>query len=440
LLRSNLPKKAFCLMRAISWRETRWGLSGILPRSIAAIVVVLVAQSAANGQEIKFDEGRASDKFTVEAMLRSGNVTEEAKFDGYFNFYILPPLAKIGPAGQTNFDLPQIRQEVKRLILRSNGNAHDRLNQLVREFVNQKLVRVRDPGCRVNALLVLGDLNESEQAGPRPAKPLPAALQDLVNLLRMPRLPDYMRVPAMVGVQRHAGMKSTYPLDPAVESQVSQLMLAILKEEKVPATRQPSGHYYLRGLAAEILGALGQPGKGGENVMAVKSAMDEPQAPLMFRVGLCKVIGMFDYSDPNLKLDYPALAVTACYAAFDAAQKEFERVDKLTQLNQQYVDPDRRKLSYFFRQAYYALNGVSPRAGRAGIVGAVKGKPQAQPVLALQAPIAKVLKHLDENEVPNGEKLRPMTDELKVALPQRAEAAKIPVGVAGAKDKAAPKN
>ena len=233
---------------------------------------------------------------------------------------------------------------------------------------------------------------------------------------------------------------STFPIAPETEAEIIQLMMAQLNETKVPPKRELSGHCYLRRSAAEILGAIGKPGKGGANVLAVKNAIDEKDAPSWFRIGLCDVIGMFNYNDPNLTMDFKDVGGSVCFVAIESAQKEFDRAAKLMQLKGEWVDPDRRRLSYIFRQAYYALNGKDRRNGRAGIVGAVAGKEGAKEVQAMQTVTTKIIKYLDENQFANSEKLTPMVAELKVSLPQRAEAAKLPVDVAKEGAAATPEN
>lgn len=430
--------------------QTRWPLKsspwlcGCLGLFALAVIGNGVARAQAPIKQIKFAD-RKKDRFAVEQLLRSEAeipIKDEEKFDGYFQQFVLPPLAN------PDADLPAVRNEIKRNFRTAvKGLPYARLNAIVRDFANFTIRsrEVRHPACRVNAILVLGDLNEFEGEGSKLAKPLPEALDDLVALLKMPKLPDYMRVAALVGVQRHALMSYKYPLEQNVQEEISKQMFELLAQKEPPGSRAPSAQAYLRLTAAEILGLIGNPGKNGEIAVAVVDAMNEKDAPLSMRLGMCNVIGMFKYN-PAVKVDYKSAAVAVCRTLVDATQRELDRAEILSQQKQTLVDPDRRRLAYIFRQAWLALFG-DRRIKRTGIIAAATeaGRPEAETLTRLFNLVSKTLSELDNpaaivDSVDIADKLAAIKETLPIqeaAQPNRPAPSKLPADLSGAKKVAA---
>ncbi len=402
---------------------------------VLATMVVAILSSAAHAQpdirEITYTNHK-QDRFAVEKLLKDGVIIpagDQEKFDLYFIEYVLPPIAKIGDE-KSRHDLPAVRAEIKKYFRLASGPPYEQLNRIVREFMKVVIRKVNDPECRVNAALVLGDLNEEfEGDGGKLLRPLPAALNDLIGYLKMPKLPDYMRAAAMVGVQRHA----SYPMEPGVEAALTQLMLRMLSEKQVPPSRSPGSHAYMRRSAAEVLGVLGNVGEKGEVVAAVVNALDEKDTPLSFRLGLCGVVGMFKYPTAA-KLDYKKIGTGVGAVLVLAAEQEIARAEKLSEQQQELVDPDRRRLSYYFKQADLALAGANRRNGRNGLAAAAAGMPIAASLQNVSGQVSKTLIQLDkEDEFVDSEQLEETLAAIKEALSSNPEEGKLPVELSGAK-------
>lgn len=391
---------------------------------------------------IKFTD-RKKDRFAVENLLRSGTeipIRDQEKFNLYFQEYVLPQIAN------PDADLPAVRNEIKRNFRTgTKGQPYDQLNEIVRDYMKFVIRKVADPACRVNAILVLGDLNEYEGEGARLSKPLPAGLDDLIAYLKMPKLPDYMRVAALVGVQRHAVMSYQYPLEQNSQEEISRMMFELLTQKQVPPGRDPSAHFYLRRTAAEILGLIGNPGKNGEIVATVIATMNEKDAPLSMRLGMCNVLGMFKYNK-DAKVDYKAAGVAVGRTLLDASQQELTRAEMLTEQKQVLVDPDRRRLAYIYRQAWLALFG-DRRIKRTGLVAAATEaqRPEAETLSKFFTTVSKTLSDLDDPEAivdgnEFGEKLAAIRELLLIketAQPDGTSPGKLPADVPAAKKVAA---
>ena len=419
--------------------------------ALAAAALTFVGKSFAQApppplKKLEYDPKLKADRFAaggVEGLLKANGadvpIKDQPKFDAYFQKFVLPPLA------MPDRDLPAVRSEIRRNFrMAGSGLAYDRLNQIVRDFMKFLINRPNStPACRVNAILVLGDLNEFEGTGVKFSKPLPFALDDLIDILKDPKLPDYAKTTALVGVQRHAALSSTYPLAFESALEVGKLMVAMLGEKQVPKSRDPSGHVYVRRTAAEILGEIGEIGKTGAVVELVRDAMNEKDAPLSFRLGLCSAIGNFDYKkNPAAKIDYRSLEAAVCYAAIDAAEKEIARAAQLELQAQknEVVDPDRRRLSYIFKQLNLALAGADVRNGRTGLATAAAeaASPATTSLGSKKALAGSTLQQLDKPAfIASSEVVQAMLDSLQVGLPKRADAGKLPAEVAGKKAESA---
>jgi hypothetical protein len=241
-------------------------------------------------------------------------------------------------------------------------------------------------------------------------------------------------------VQRHASASAAYTIAPATQTEITTLMFSLLNQKEPPADRQKNAHFYLRRTAAEILGALGNIGKDGANVLAVRDAMNERDAPSSFRIGLCNALMLFDYgSVPNAKLDLKSLAEAACYAGIDGAKIELARADALAQQKMIFVSPSRRTLGYCFNKPYlvFVSTAADRKNGRNGLVAAAAGKPEAKSLQSMQSEVLKILQYLDKlqkGDDVDSEKVTGMIASLESALTKRPDTAKIPVDVAGANE------
>lgn len=411
LLKSKAPRVALALLPAI---------------------VLLVCINPAHAQVGRFNAALKGDKFEIDGLLRSQEpipLRQVEKFDAFFNQYVFPYYLNPKFADR----LPQLRDQLRRyFLIGKSGEPYDQLNKLTRDFVQQVLRSSKDPALRYNAVLMLGDLNEFEASGTKLMKPLPAALPDLIKLLTDPNQPDYIRVAALVGALRHASLSDTYPLAVEPKAALAKAALAMLNQAQVPKSRTPAGHAYVRRSAAELLGYLGDVGKDNENLNAVLAVLNDPRASLSMRLGMLPVLGMFRYGN-NAKVDFASMLSTVGHTAVEAAERELARAAALSVQRQMEIEPDRRRLSYFFRQAQWALDGP-PTARRGGIVAGAGGGPAAQLIKTFRSKVFRVLADLDKTEFVDPIEFEGVIADFQAALPARAKAARVPANAAGESD------
>jgi len=110
------------------------------------------------------------------------------------------------------------------------------------------------PAAKFNAMLILGDLNDSQPKRNRPETAIPRKLtqQDLIAYLEAPEnLSDVLLVGALTGLQRHARES----LDPQTKKRVGKVLLEILKSQRMTA-RDPAVVIWVRRQAIDTLAQL----------------------------------------------------------------------------------------------------------------------------------------------------------------------------------------
>ncbi len=194
-----------------------------------------------------------------------------------------------------------------------------------------------DPAARYNALLFLGDLNESEAVlrGSTAVPPVPYGkiFGDLYKRFRDPANPSYVRLGALLGMIRHAELRtlenSPKPLPAAAKIAVAKSAAELLATQKPAANEDISGHDWMRRRAADLLGALGQAGPGDVFAKQLADTLLEADASLGLRCACAQALGKIDLSQS--KLDPKQLANDLGQLAADCAKSELDVLKELLQ-------------------------------------------------------------------------------------------------------------
>ena len=108
---------------------------------------------------------------------------------------------------------------------------------------------------------MIGDLTDDEAGSQKTALLYGPAYKALMTLAKNPKPQmDYLKVAALVGLQRHADVLATAPAGPAHE-ELMTTMLALIGQQQPPEGRTAGGHAWIRASAARVLGSLGYVGK-----------------------------------------------------------------------------------------------------------------------------------------------------------------------------------
>ena len=253
-----------------------------------------------------------------------GNPLPQAEFD---RFYLRYALARWS-LEKNHALLAGFREELQ-IYLRNGRNAevHDHLNNLVLGFMgNLAKPNPQDgdfrPASRVNAMLMIGELNTVEAARTSDIPvPLPEALPVLVTTVQDAQQLDAVKVAAVVGILRHAklgGIKT-----PAARDQIRDVMLDLANSAK-PPERSAAGHGWMRGQAAEVLGRLGAVGDGGAVAKQLAAMIADSSLLFSARCIAAKAMGELDYrgaaglNPSQLAAPMGQLALDACAAELQA--------------------------------------------------------------------------------------------------------------------------
>ncbi len=157
----------------------------------------------------------------------------------------------------------------------TNAATHEQMNQSVLTAMEKIANGNYHPVCRNAAIMMIGDLNESDPNGPPYKKALPVLLKAATAANTIP----HVRLAAWREILRHAAAGIDAENRPAVTSAA----LAALKQHTVPEGRSPIDHDWTCRRAIDVLAAIGEPGNGGAVVSALLAVINDGATPIAIR-------------------------------------------------------------------------------------------------------------------------------------------------------------
>jgi len=338
-----------------------------------AIIAISFSEAAFAQAPLQPDPSLKVHQFAVTNALANKQIPAalQQTFDDYFNKYVL---VEFGRPENRN-DLPRLRKELRtKYFLRGKSGApYAQLNKLTLTAMKPILVsrdKNIDDVMKVNAMLVVADLNKQEQEGQTKAQPLPEAFTYLIAPLtsNSKLFTDQLRIAAMVGLLRHA---ESGTLAASNRARLTSAMLELIKQEDPPQgqadARSDEGHAWIRMRAAEILGAIGDAGPNGSIALAVSGALANPDKPLFMRREMARALGRMRYPQ-GFKGDVVAMANEVGWLAHDACRNEvdsFKRAQVLAQRAGNTVEglPSSRRLRHHLYAIRIGLVGPNGDSG-----------------------------------------------------------------------------
>lgn len=244
-------------------------------------------------KELEAPEPSRKEITTVTLRIcRDGTLSNREVLDKYVNSL----LARMTQADQ--FDqLGDLRSTLRYRILQRAGLADD---PSVANYLNQKLlVDLRQltgpefhPFTRVNATLLLGDLNEKEAptSGREPAVPLEAGLRAVLELLIEEGQLEGIKAAALVGIDRHC--RFGIPNE-ELRTQVIDTLVGLAQ----PGQSSSAGKTWLRRRAVRALGHLGNSGEDGKVAMLMLSIVNNPAESMVMRCEAARAVGFLNLRD-----------------------------------------------------------------------------------------------------------------------------------------------
>jgi hypothetical protein len=302
-------------------------------------------------------------------------VDQENMFENYYRKYAL---ARWSQSAGTH-DLPVFRKELRTELLSAKAvNSHTKLTELALDSL-KKMVGSDSPVVRVNAILMLGELNSVEP--PRPIEdpvPLKEVLDPLLGVVTSKEQSDAAKVAAMVGLVRHVKLGIA---DDEKRQQIAKAMVELVATPP-PAMPPVDGDAWLKSQAIEILGAIGDAGENNAVAILLGKTAADATVALPTRRAAARALGRISY---KAGVDATALAsavgkmaVAACRRAKTDAEAKRAGCG--------------RQLKSFIGAAWLGLKGKDQQSG---IEGAAKGTPHETFVKGVSDQVGQIMKLVD---------------------------------------------
>jgi hypothetical protein len=303
-----------------------------------------------------------TEKAKITGILRDKSLSDAASakaFDEYFAEFF----RQCAPSSPGPNTLPTLRNYLRNFLRTGkSGAAYDRLVKLTFDRMKTIAATPSSPklhkAARVNAIIVLGELNESEEKDP---KPLASVLPLLSAVVQSDRFPDEMKVAAMLGLERFAAAGAI----PADRKQaLTAAMLKTLNEPNPPAGRTTDGHNWMRRSAAQVLAAMGSPGADGSVVAAFEKIVADSNARTEFRCEIAECLGQLKFPQGS-KTDLKSLARLLGHQTVELCERELAAAKASGGGTVETVDPDRARqmLAYVLYSSIHGLEGTDARSG-----------------------------------------------------------------------------
>lgn len=357
-------------------------------------------------------------KAEVMAILRGRDIPESQKaaFENYFAKSFLLQFGVASPPADHFF---KARSQLKiYLNTGRSGQAHDELNRMTLAKMKEIVGGAKyENAAKVNAMIVIGELNDIDEPGK--GKPLPEAFPLLWVVAQSPKFKDELKIAALLGIDRFAAAGA---LPAAKKDEVAKLMLALVKQKDPPPKRSPDGHNWMRRQAAAILVKMGGGNASGEVVNAIAAIAADPTARPTMRCEMAQLIGQ-SKPTPAAKVDVLALASSLGHQAVDICSAEFDK-------------SQREKRDLNLRLIMYTLYSVREALG--GLQAAAAETPHKKLVSDLHNKVKSMHAELDDPELAAGTitiEVPKKIKELQGMLPAKPPVAAQEVAAAAAEKK-----
>jgi hypothetical protein len=282
----------------------------------------------------------------------------------------------------SNFTLlPKFRDELRADLQKTKaGDAHTRITDMIFKGMSRVATDKYHPVVRVNAMLMIGDLNSDDTNRDKPVA-YHQAVPLFVQVIDDPQQLDAVKAAAFTGLIRHARLG----LRDDVRESVSTSMLALAKSSAAPG-RSPDGHAWLRSEAVEVLGLLGSIGTANAVADTLGQLAGDSATPMMVRRAAVRALGNLDYQI-GVSLNGSALAAAVAkfvIGAAEAARSENDQgklgaarrlktyviaaAEGINGLSQSLKDPTHQKYAASIRDAIGPLNKKCDRGSDAEIL------------------------------------------------------------------------
>lgn len=226
----------------------------------------------------------------------------ESSMQQWLSGYVIPSMAQNDNASLA--DLGKNRKNFFRNYLPKEATAQrrDQVIKLVAPAMQQIAEENYHPACRVNAVVLLSLLNSREGNRSSNQLPVPYApmLGWLTAVVKGDPYPDYLKAPALAGLERQAAVRGAFTSQNKFSAQESTAlgneMLQVLKMN--PETLKdvdPDLVYWMQRRALRTLGFIGDPGENGQYAKAIRDVISDDDRDMKTRIDAVAAYGMLDF-------------------------------------------------------------------------------------------------------------------------------------------------
>ncbi len=264
--------------------------------------------------------------------LRKGfeGAGDQQKFDKACDSYILATWTQPENGHQLATLRGQFRSKLQSC--KNSPNTRRHFNDHLLAKLQEMAADNYHPAVRYNCMMLLGELEEKPSMGVgNTATPLPAALPVLLKAASDEKQIDAVKLAALLGVARHAGVLR------GADSRrdVGTAMSTLAATKRSPGTSS-AGQSWMRCIAIDTLGILTSAGAQGATAKTLLEIVDDDENPFRVRVAAARAVGNLAYG-PVAALNPDAmvrqlgrLAMSACKTEIEECQEKGRTISPRT--------------------------------------------------------------------------------------------------------------
>lgn len=331
------------MARCVAWfREGRrwWPLMAVVLGSLVLRPFQGTVQAQTSAAEKKIREEKlAAEKALKERKKKAadalkGGALGAAEQEAVRRYYIGDLVQPMEASATDPQQFPAARVEIaKVLAFLSNSDEARRKHDFLRDEVFKvtrtiALDEKKSISGRYNALLMLGELNETElqRSGRtiKPAVPYEPARAILLKAIADGQ-PQAIQLAGLIGLQRHARLQAAAGKADDEAVAFSKKLLALTAP---PSGGTAAGLHWMQRIAIEIVGYSGK----GDQVAVLEPIVNDANRPLLLRCAAAEAIGHLDFAGVN-NLNGSSLAKGLGQTALAACQQELKSLQDLIAAN-----------------------------------------------------------------------------------------------------------
>jgi hypothetical protein len=236
---------------------------------------------------------RDAARTSSEAMVHGG--AKDKSMENYFTLIHFPMMT------QSFGTIQRDRRYVIEELSKADPSVRPELLKLASDWAKKLAEGNYAPATRVNATLLMGELNDADGRTPTPHR---AALKYLLSLLDNPAIPAEVKGAALVGISRHVEIDAIAAAErlpanqriPATDLEVVvDKMIAVVTAKAAPADVDKSVFTFMQRRAAGVLGAYGQVGTNNKVYETLVGVVASDAAPVWVRYDAALALGRLTY-------------------------------------------------------------------------------------------------------------------------------------------------